>query len=299
MAVTTSQSDDPTSDPVASGGSVPARASRTAMMVAAYRGRSSSRPEPLFCDPWATALAGDHGAQLMASYDAGFPHMELWIAMRTAFIDAQLARLVADDVQQVVLLGAGFDTRAARLASPGVRFFELDQPASQAEKRARLATLEGYPIDAATYVPCDFESQDFVEVLLAAGYRQDRPTLFIWEGVTFYLTEPAVRGTAARVASGSHPRSVLVFDTISRRFAQGDNVEASDAQARQMVADLGEPFRFGLDDPIPLLFAAGFRHVRATSFDEICLSLTGTYERERKLRFQSMVLASAARYLEP
>src|SRR5438552_3949868 len=99
-------------------------ASRTALMVAAYRARASSREAPLCDDPWAAALAGEDGAAVAAAYDAVYPHMELWVAVRTAFLDERVRRLTArGGVTQVALLGAGFDTRAARLAREGVRFF--------------------------------------------------------------------------------------------------------------------------------------------------------------------------------
>ena len=81
-------------------------------------------------------------------------------------------------------------------------------------------------------------------------------------------------------------------------FGQGKFVEASalpeaDLKARELVEALGERFVFGTNDPLPMLFEEGFRHVRSVSFDEACLSLTGSYDRNRQFRFQRMVLASA------
>src|SRR5437867_6874166 len=103
--------------------------------MAAYRARASRR-EPALChDPWAAALAGADGQALAERLDAGFPHMELWTAVRTAYLDRQVAEFTGEaGMRQVVLLGAGLDTRAARLARPGVTWFEVDQPASQADK---------------------------------------------------------------------------------------------------------------------------------------------------------------------
>ena len=77
--------------------------------------------------------------------------MELWLALRVAYLD-RLVGLAVDrlSIRQVVILGAGYDTRAARLPRAGVRFFEVDHPATQAAKRERLAQLDGYPVDAAT-----------------------------------------------------------------------------------------------------------------------------------------------------
>jgi methyltransferase (TIGR00027 family) len=269
-------------------------ASRTALMIAAFRGRVSARPQALVCDPWAAALAGDEGTALADAFERHFPAFELWVAVRTAYLDAHVEHWTASPhgFSQVVLLGAGFDTRAARLAREGVRFFEVDHPASQREKLDRLRALDRYPLAAATHVACDFEVHDFVERLGAAGFRFDVPALVIWEGVMPYLTEAAVRSTLERVARAFEPRSVLVFDYVMRRIAEGTGLTAADVENVRLLGTLGEPVRFGTNDPLPMLFEAGFRHVRSVSFDQACLSLTGTYDRSRMFRFQHIATAS-------
>jgi hypothetical protein len=88
-----------------------------------------------------------------------------------------------------------------------------------------------------------------------------------------------------------HPRSVLALDLVGKRFAEGRMRDASDLRAYALVAEMGEPIRFGTDDPLPLLYACGFRWVDVRSFDELALRYTGTYERDRKMRFQSIVRA--------
>ena len=265
--------------------------SRTALMVAAYRGRASVAKNAICNDPWADALAGAEGREIARTYDQVYPHMELWIAVRTAFFDDRVRR--ADGAAQVVLLGAGFDTRAARLARDGVRFFEVDHPDTQREKLARLAKLDGYPITHVTYVSCDFEREDFLERLGAAGFRATEPALFLWEGVTPYLTEAAVRATLRRLAEATHAESVVVFDHVRRKIVAGEAREG-DLASRAFVEGLGEPLRFGIDYPLPLLYEEGFRRVRSLTFDEVCLETTGTYDRARAFRFQGVVLASRA-----
>ncbi len=269
------------------------RASRTARMVAAYRGRASAWAHPIVCDPFAAALAGEEGERDADGYESAHPQMELFIALRTAFLDAEVRRALDGGVDQVVVLGAGYDTRAARLARPSARFFEVDQPSTQADKRARIEALDGYPRDAAAYVPCDFEAQDFVAELRAHDFDAHRPAVFLWEGVVYYLTEPAVRATLARVAEACHPESRIFFDYLGKRFVQGEVGDPFDREARARVAQMGEPLRFGISDVVPLLYETGFRYVRTTSFDEICLAMTGTYERSRKFRFQSVAEARA------
>jgi methyltransferase (TIGR00027 family) len=270
-------------------------ASKTALMVAAYRARATRRPDAICNDPWANGMAGGLGLELSVAFDRHFPHMELWIALRTAYLDAHVTHLAERGVGQVVLLGAGFDTRAARLARPGLRFFEVDHPATQAEKRTRLATLRGYPMEGIRFVSCDFESgQDFVAQLVDGGFDTSAPAVVLWEGVVAYLSEEAIRGTLGRVAGALHPDTPIYFDYVGRRLAEGERIKPSDQAARDEVSRMGEPIRFGTNDPLPLLEACGFRHVRTISFDQIALSLTGTYDRERQFRFQGICVASRA-----
>jgi len=263
------------------------RASRTALMVAAYRGRATAAGQ-LIDDPWAARLAGEDGTSYAARLDEIYPWMQLWIALRTVFIDGLV---LGRDPHQVVVLGAGLDTRAARLARNGRRFFEVDQPSSSAAKQQRILELDDYPAAAAAYVTCDFETQDFLLQLVAAGFQPEEPTLFIWEGVTPYLSEEAIRATLTRIAS-CHPQSLVTFDYVSRNMGRDNNLRPNDRGTRDLVEDMGEPIRFGTDDPLPLLFDSGFRWIRNVRFDELALGWDGSYDRSRGMRFQSMCVAS-------
>src|SRR5262245_64390258 len=122
-------------------------------MVCAYRARVSRWDKPLFIDRWAEAIAGAEGHEIARRLDQVFPPMEIWLALRVAYLD-RLVGLAVDrmSIRQIVILGAGYDTRAARLPRAGVTFFEVDHPATQQAKRERLARLAGYPAEAARYV---------------------------------------------------------------------------------------------------------------------------------------------------
>ena len=263
-------------------------------MVCAYRARASRWPRPLFLDPWAEALAGSDGHEIARRYDLRFPQMELWLALRVAYLD-RLIGLAVDRLSacQVVILGAGYDTRAARLPRSGVRMFEVDHPATQAEKRERLAGLDGYPVDAATYVACNFEREDPIERLVEAGFERRDPAIVIWEGVVSYLSEAAVRATATRLAAGLDPRSLIAFDFLGKSSADGTKLASSDLEARAYFGELGEPIQFGTDDVLPMLYDCGFHWVRVVDFNELALELLDDYQRERKFRFQRIALACA------
>lgn len=262
-------------------------------MVCAYRARASQWPNPLFVDPWAESIAGTDGHEIARLLDSRFPPMEHWLALRVAYLD-RLVGIAVDrlSVRQIVILGAGYDTRAARLPRAGVRYFEVDHPATQEAKRACVARLAGYPVDAATYVTCNFEREDPIDRLRAHGFATTDPSLVIWEGVVPYLTEPAVRATATRLATGLDPRSLVAFDFVGKKLAAGQNLSTKDEATRAYVGDLGEPIRYGSDDVLPLLYECGFRWVRSLDFNELALEMLGDYVRDRMFRFQHIALAS-------
>lgn len=266
-------------------------------MVAAYRARASAKPAPICRDPWAARLAGDDGLEYARRHDRAWEPAELWIAVRTAAIDREVRRFLATphEFRQVVLLGAGLDTRAQRIGGAGVRWFEVDHPRTQADKLQRLKALGDYPLDAATHVSCDFEKERFLEKLVAGGFDPRAPAFFVWEGVTMYLEEAAVRATMRAVADGCDARSVLLFDYVGKTMAQGNVTAADDLAVRALLADLVEPIRFGTDDVLPFLHEEGFRWIHTRNFDELCLDFTATYERARKFRFQRLAMASLTR----
>jgi methyltransferase (TIGR00027 family) len=272
---------------------VDSSASKTALMVCAYRARASKWPQKLFVDPWAEAIAGPEGHAIAKRLDERFPPMEMWLGLRVAYLDRLVVAAIEQlSIRQVVILGAGYDTRAARLVRAGVRFYEVDHPATQAAKRGALGKLAGYPVGAATYVTCDFERDDPIERLVANGFSTSEPAVVVWEGVVPYLTEPAVRATATRLASGLDPRSLVAFDFVGKKFAAGQAKSESDRQTREYVGELGEPIRYGTDDVLPLLYECGFRWVRSLDFNELALELLGDYQRDRMFRFQHIALAA-------
>ena len=271
-------------------------ASQTALMVCAYRARASRSERPLFVDPWAEALAGEEGHAIARAFDVHWPAVELWLALRVAYLDRLIGLMVdRPGVRQVVILGAGYDTRAARLPYSGVRYFEVDHPDTQAAKRARLARLPGYPVDAATYAPCNFEREDPVERLVAAGLAPGEPALVIWEGVVPYLQEAAVRATATSLARGLDPRSLLAFDLPGKNMILERTRRVEDQGLRDFVGGLAEPVRFGSDHVTPLLAECGFGWVRTITFDDLALEHGLGYDRDRLFRFQRLALASVAR----
>jgi len=189
--------------------------------------------------PWRTD--GDGGVALGRHGSASNPgrrQRRFNIVERTAFIDDETLRAVTAGIDQVVLVGAGYDGRALRFRRSGVRFFELDHPATQADKRRRLEAL-GAPLDDVTFVEVDLMSDRVDAALARAGHCGDRPSLFVCEGLVRYLSRVAVdrmlAGLRARAVRGSRllitvAESAGVDRRLGRRFylaAIGEPVRSS------------------------------------------------------------------------
>ncbi|MBB5898080.1 class I SAM-dependent methyltransferase [Kutzneria kofuensis] len=166
---------------------------------------------------------------------------------RIWFFDAAVDRHLPD-MAQFVILGAGFDTRAYRLpADARVRVFEVDSPRTQLVKRETLAKA-GIDASAVTFVPADFEKQDWLGCLTSAGFDPGEPALFLWEGVTMYLERAAVEDTLRKIASTALG-SVVAFDYFTS--------EALDSRAlywrfaRATTKATGEVLKFGVDSTPP------------------------------------------------
>ena len=138
------------------------------------------------------------------------------LALRTLAIDAAVRSAVSAGARQLVILGAGYDGRAWRMPElSGVKVFEVDHPATQGAKRARVQDLNRAAV-AVTFVPTNFEHDSLVEVLEKAGQDKTVPTCWIWEGVVMYLTRDAMRATLSGVAERSAAGSTLIVNYHSQ-----------------------------------------------------------------------------------
>jgi methyltransferase (TIGR00027 family) len=147
----------------------------------------------------------------------GSEDMRDLVTARTAYIDALMKRSL-DDVEQVVLMGAGYDTRAyGKFRRDGLSFFELDQITTQELKKKALADA-GIDTAGTRFVSVDFQKEDAFERLAASGYDDSKKTFFLWEGVTLYLGEEDVRRALRDMKNHSAPESVIVADFYSTRM---------------------------------------------------------------------------------
>jgi methyltransferase (TIGR00027 family) len=224
--------------------------SRTAQYMALFRALETRRRGGLFEDPYAERFLSPALRRVVAAarlgpvreavcryLDRRAPGARTSAVGRTKAIDD----LLADPPRQVVLLGAGYDTRALRLpALKGSTVFELDQAPMLAAKRKALGDSGN-----ARPVEIDFSRDAVLETLERAGYDRAERTTFVWEGVTNYLTAEAVDATLAAVASAA-PGSRLIFTYVHQGVIDGSVDFEGGATLRAEVASVGEPWTFGL-----------------------------------------------------
>ncbi len=235
-------------------------ASLTALFAAAARAAHLivDGPPVIFADPLASALLGDQADELISYHRLHGNHVVLAGARgqatcRSRYAEIALTAAAAHGTAQYVILGAGLDSFAYRSPlAAGLRVFEVDHPASQEDKRRRLAAAGiGVPGNVA-FVACDFqagghEAGALAGLLAAAGFDLARPAFVSWLGVTMYLSENAISATLGQVGSFA-PGSELVADYM---LPAGMRDEAGDTSAELVAAasaEQGEPW---LSTPSP------------------------------------------------
>ena len=234
-------------------------ASRTAEFMAVFRASENAKAPAsrAFADPLAAALLPGElrlaarlfgvrpaAALLNAYIDRRWPGARTSGIARTRLIDDWIGQ-AAHGIDQVVLLGAGFDTRAWRLDTlASARIFEVDHPNTASVKQERLRSAHA-DLKKATFVKVDFETDDFDQLLRAAGFDPARPAIVVWEGVSQYLTGEAVCGVmrwVGRLAPGSR----FIFTYVHEGVLNGSVAFVGADKVIAKVDGSGEPWRFGL-----------------------------------------------------
>lgn len=254
------------------------RPSVTALEAAVYRAVGARHPDPSIRndDRLAERLVGpeersvlkEAGAEVVlaalaidteAAWDSlgGRSGFARGVHVRTRHIDEVVREGLKSGCTQIVIMGAGLDSRAYRFgdAIRGVRVFELDLPQTQEYKKKRVREVVGSLPAHVTYVPIDFARQSIDSVLNAAGYDRKQKTVFIWEGVTMYLPEEAVDATLRAVAGNAASGSRIVFDYFLASALQ--SLPSTLRQVAKNVAAAGEPFVFGMPGQDATAFVQG------------------------------------------
>jgi len=234
--------------------------SSTAAYMALFRAVESARPAEgrLFSDPLATTLLPTSlrfvadvarlpviGRAVPAILDLGWPRTRSSGVVRTRLIDTMVQEAIADGAMQLVLLGAGYDSRAYRLPlAPDVTLFEVDHPSTQRAKRARLG-VSGASVDHVRFVGVDFELDNIADRLADAGFDERARSVVVWEGVISYLSESAVDDNFELLSGICSPDSRLIFTYVDGRALDG-SIDFEEARRwKGWVRLNGEPFVFG------------------------------------------------------
>jgi len=244
--------------------------SRTARLTAAARARESRRPDRLFDDALAEALAGPEGFALMERLEAAArppgantSAQNPYLAIRTRYFDDFVAAAGAS-LRQVVLVAAGLDTRAFRLAwPPGTSFYELDRPDLLAAKQVVLDGARASARCRRVTVGVDLTA-DWDDALVAAGFDRAAPSLWMVEGLLPYLEESAGARVLATAAALAAPGSRLGADSVGRAFLESPYTRSY----LQALEREHAPWKFGTDEPEAFLAAAGWHASAVRPGDE-------------------------------
>jgi methyltransferase (TIGR00027 family) len=237
----------------------------TAFVVAEFRAAENAEANPLYADPIVGLFLDETTHAAAAAVAAGFPSAGKNLRLRTRYFDDRLDEAIAEGCRQVVILGAGLDTRAVRKHAPGVVFFEIDDAGTLRFKCERLAAAG--IVDPAVFIPGDYVAEGVLALLERNGFRRNERTFFLWEGNSMYLT----RGTVMAVLKdiGSVDRFTIALDYMSEEVVAGTTGDEPTTEFVGRFAAMGAPWSFGLNDLRALAAEAGLGVADVVSLAEL------------------------------
>jgi methyltransferase (TIGR00027 family) len=264
------------------------RASTTAEGIAFVRALESSKPagERICYDPLARQLIGPAfyllGKLFVDRAERKGPGVLGFLAARCRYIDDYLQACLETGLDQLVILGAGLDSRAYRFEQLAgrVRVFEVDRPATQRAKISKLAKVLGSLPEHVTFVPIDF-NEETLQKLFDFGYSPQAKTLFIWEGVVHYITVEAVDQTLKFVLENSGSGSSIIFDYVYASALTAVYKRAEITRMQRAKWYTGEGLVFGIEEGHveEFLLARGYTQIQnVTSQDFERMYFTGVNE---------------------
>ena len=177
--------------------------------------------------------------RILGKREKQFPGMLGGFLCRTVYIDDVLKESIKNGIKTVVNLGAGYDMRPLRISeAERIRFFEVDEPGTQEKKKRKLIKIDETLPTNVTFVPMDFNTQSLEDELQVAGFSNEVHTLFIWEGVTQYLSREAVENTL-KIMGASLKGSRVVFTYVLQSFLDDPSSFPSLTRMTQIIRKQG------------------------------------------------------------
>ncbi|WP_440950578.1 SAM-dependent methyltransferase [Methanosphaerula subterraneus] len=227
-----------------------------------------------FINPEILKFAAAHPAEAQAKLEEmerQFPGLDNSIRARVRYFDEVIEKMCSDRLEQLVILGAGYDTRAYRLAGlKNARVFEVDHPDTQFFKMEKIREVFGGLPNHVVYVPIDFEFEDLGDKLRANDYSPDQKTLFVLEGLIMYLPQKAVDETFEFIVHNAGMGSAILFDYYPASVVDGSSGSEIAKNIRNFTQMVGEPLQFGIPDGeiVRTLTEYGFSEVRNVTSEE-------------------------------
>jgi len=240
--------------------------SGTAFVVAEYRAEENRDPAPIYHDPVVGLFLSDTSRQAAERVAARFPAVRDMVKTRTRYFDDMLDAQIADGAGQVVILGAGLDTRAVRKQSDAVRYFEIDDPATMELKRRCYADA---CIDSGvTLIPGNYVTDGLIDLLASNDFEFDVPTYLIWEGNVMYM--PLQHDTRTMQELKRHvKRFRLSFDYLSEAIITKTTGDAALTILVESFEAMDAPWVSGIDDVGNVAREAGLRVVENLTTGEL------------------------------
>lgn len=252
---------------------IESRASQTADITCLYRAYSFLEINPLLHsdDNVAPLLLPDNIKPLarfaiarnVLSRLLGPKGMYEWVIARTRYIDRQFQAASQNHFEQVLILGAGFDSRCVRFHEQlkNVRIFEIDAATTQLVKITQFRKKNVVFPDNVTFIPMNFETESMAEKLEKAGFQKGGKTLILLEGVLQYLNPKAANETLRNLQELCGQGSRLIFDYAHRSALKGGGTSYGEKGVLSKIKVFGESWQFGLEkiEVEPFIEKYGFR----------------------------------------
>jgi methyltransferase (TIGR00027 family) len=217
----------------------------TAFVVAEFRASENDEPKPLYVDPVVPIFLDERTKLAAAAICADFPPGAMNVRIRTRYFDDRLDRAITAGCRQIVILGAGLDTRAFRKQTPGAVYYEIDDANTLSFKRERLEAA-GYRAPD-VFIPGNYVEKGVLPLLEANGFDRFEPAFFIWEGNTMYLTKQMNLNVLTELRDALRAFSIS-FDYMSEQVIDYATGEEDITKFVERFAAMGAPWYFGIND---------------------------------------------------